>query len=142
MGHYLSDRDLRPDLVLCSTALRARTTWELAARAIGKKTAPESQYSRNLYHAAPSELLFIIQAVSDDVQRLLVVGHNPGMELLARRLAGSGSDDDSLTRLEAKYPTAGLALFRVTAQSWESLEAGTTCLEGFTIPDDLAQAAG
>lgn len=139
MGEYLVAKDLLPDLVLCSTAKRARTTWTLAARAFGDQ-APKCAYNRELYHAAPSDLLFCVQAAADSVQWLLVVGHNPGIELLAQRLSGPGSDEDAFEHMTAKYPTAGLAHFSVAAPSWSNLEPEACSLEAFVIPNDFMEA--
>lgn len=138
MGQYLVESALIPDLVLCSTALRARATWDLAARAFGKQ-APPAAFSRDLYHAAPSELLLRIQMVEDEVQRLLLVGHNPGMELLAQRLMGTDPDEDAIENMEIKYPTAGLACFQVTMASWENLQPDGTRLVTFITPAELEQ---
>ncbi len=140
MGRFLVEEALVPDMVLCSTAIRARTTWDLATKAFGGK-APKTNYSRDLYHAAPSELLYRIQEVNDDVGRLLLVGHNPGMELLAQRLAGPESDVDEFERMQEKFPTAALALFEVTARSWRNLQPDLASLIAFTAPTDLQVAA-
>ncbi len=134
IGRYLVQQGLQPDLVLCSTALRTRETWDLVAETLGQ-APPPCELHGDLYEAEPSKILRTIRRVPATVRRLLVVGHNPGMELLARSLADARSERVALARLQAKYPTAGLALFDLGAAGWGSLEKAR--LVSFTIPADL-----
>ncbi len=140
IGQYLKDRGLLPDLILCSTSARTRETLDLAARNWNDE-APPCKYLRDLYHAAPSELLYSIQDVPDEVRRLLIVGHNPGLELLAGQLAGKKSDSRMLGRMREKFPTAALAVFGVPLRRWKSLAAGTARMDAFTLPTDLQTTA-
>ena len=67
---------------------------------------------------------------------MLLVAHNPGMEHLAAQLAGSG-EVVALARMEAKFPTAALAVFSFETDDWRSLSAGSGRLEAFVVPRDL-----
>ncbi|MBC6404583.1 MAG: histidine phosphatase family protein [Rhodospirillales bacterium] len=136
MGRYLARSNLRPDLVLCSTANRARTTWRLVAKALGGPEVPVKE-DRALYHAAPSELMEQVRNAPDEARRIVLVGHNPGMESLAQHLAGDRSDEDKLMQLQDKYPTAGLALFQVDAPSWAGVIAKNCTLIDFVTPREL-----
>ena len=133
IGFHLRDRQLLPDLVLCSTARRARETYDLVVAAVG---GAEIQFEQALYLAAPATLLRLVQAVPPSVERLLVVGHNPGMEQFAMQLAGGG-DVAALDRLRAKFPTAGLAIVTFPVDSWTEIAPGTGQLESFVTPRDL-----
>ena len=62
--------------------------------------------------ASPSDLLEIIRAKGAKARRLLVLGHNPGLEEIASWLVAPNSDENALSRLKEKFPTAGLARFR------------------------------
>ena len=136
MGRYLAGSNLRPDLVLCSTANRARTTWRLVAKALGGPEVPVKE-DRALYHAAPSDLMEQVRNAPDEARRIVLVGHNPGMEIFARQLAGDRSDEDKLMQLQDKYPTAGLALFQVDAPSWAGVIAKNCTLIDFVTPREL-----
>jgi phosphohistidine phosphatase len=68
---------------------------------------------------------------------VLFVGHNPGLERFAVRLAGGGNGK-SLDRLKRKYPTAALAEFRFEAERWGDIAEGAGCLVRFVRPKDLA----
>ncbi len=137
MGRHLADSDLIPDLTLCSTAVRARSTWELAAKA-QFEMRPDCEYTRDLYHATPSDLIRRICEVPNTVGRLLIVGHNPSLELLAHGLAGPSSDEALVIRMQEKYPTAGLAVFEVAAQTWKGMTPEASRLIAFDTPASLA----
>ena len=139
MGTYLRKQGLVPDLALCSAAQRAVETWALAGAALSKSDSPQvtTRHLRSLYLAPPSRILSVLQRLSDDVQSVIVIGHNPGTEHLAQRLAGPGSDAKALDRLELKYPTAGLAELRFQVARWSEVAPGGGKLVRFVIPKDL-----
>ena len=127
----------RPDLVLCSPARRAVETWEGIAPALAPETvftvAPE------LYGASGGELLRRLQAVPDEVERLMLIGHNPGMGDLAVGLARHG-DPDLLRRLDAKFPTGALATVAVEGP-WSGLRWAASTLLDYVVPRSLADGA-
>jgi phosphohistidine phosphatase len=135
MGRLIRDLDLAPDQVLCSTARRAVHTWELSAAALG--TAPPVRFDERLYLAAPEQMIAIARKLGGDARRLLLVGHDPGMHRLAVRLAGSG-DARLRDRLAAKFPTAGLARYRLDLARWADFRGAPGELLGFWRPRDLA----
>jgi phosphohistidine phosphatase len=127
-------REPRPDLVLCSDALRTRQTWEHIARAYGKDLPPVS-LEAGLYLATARALVERIEALEDGVARLLVIGHNPGLHELALALARHGPRHDR-SRLAAKFPTAGLATFRL-AGPWHAISHAQIALASYVVPSDL-----
>ena len=133
IGGHLRDRQLLPDLVLCSTARRARETYDLVVPAVGGAAI---QFEQALYLAAPATLLRLVQATPPGVERLLVVGHNPGLQQFAAQLAATG-DAAALDRLRAKFPTAGLAILTFPVDRWSEIQPGTAELESFVAPRDL-----
>src|SRR5689334_16797430 len=79
MGRLLREEGLIPDLALCSTAVRARRTWELAEAGLGRGQV-KVDYRRQLYLASPERLLALVRSLDDPgVGRLLLIGHNPDM---------------------------------------------------------------
>jgi phosphohistidine phosphatase len=135
MAAALAERGWRPDLVLCSAALRTQQTWELSAPALGE--VPEVRVQRSLYLASPSQILRQIHRTAGDVGSLMVIGHNPGMESLAARLASRSEATPELERLRDKFPTAAVAAFAVEADAWSQLAPETCRLEAFLRPRDL-----
>lgn len=132
MGAYMADEGLHPDLVLVSPARRARETWDLVAPALGEV---ETRSEPRIYEA-PAERLLQVVREAGRARGLMLVGHNPGFEDLARRLVGHG-DRYAYARLAQKYPTAGLAVIDFPAQTWaEAAERGGR-LDRFVTPAGL-----
>ena len=134
MGSFMAARRLTPDLVLCSSAERARQTLKLVRPAF--RTAPEVVCEEALYLAAPRALLKRIQQVGDEVRHLMLVGHNPGLQELALELAGAGPAA-ALDALTEKLPTAGLVVLTFDAGSWQEVKRGSGRLEAFMSPRRL-----
>lgn len=88
-GWALAETDSLPDLAVCSTAVRARRTWELASAQWG--TPPPVRYDARVYAADVPELLDVVRATPDHVRTLLLVGHNPGLEELVLDLVATPS---------------------------------------------------
>lgn len=113
MGRLLADEGLTPDLIITSSAERALTTAELAA--LGSGYEAELIVSRQLYHADPEDYLALLRANGGAAERVLVVGHNPGIESLV----------EDLTGMYQRMPTAALALVRLPIESWAELSGET-----------------
>ncbi|MBB5926186.1 SixA phosphatase family protein [Streptomyces echinatus] len=120
-----------PDLALCSTAVRARRTWELVSAEWA--TPPPVHYDRRLYAADVGDLLEVVHEVPADVRTLLLIGHNPGLEELVRALAADGLDD-TLDRLREKFPTSAIAVLTWHGTGWPALAPGAALLTSFTVP--------
>jgi phosphohistidine phosphatase len=119
IGGWIGRHPPFPDSVLVSPATRSHQTWEIVREAM-KDRAPKPQVELvpELYGADPSQLLQIIRAASaSDPQRLMVVGHNPGMHELALALSGSG-DAAGRKALADNLPTSGLAVFDFSVDDW------------------------
>lgn len=134
MGRLIAEQGLAPDRVLCSTAIRARRTWELASASLPGQ--PELLHRRDLYLAPSGRLLDIVRAHGGDARRLMLVGHNPGLHDLAQRLAGEG-DPKLRRKLAEKLPTAALVHLAFKAGDWRTLAPGSGRLLGFWRPRDL-----
>ncbi|MEO1192170.1 MAG: histidine phosphatase family protein [Pseudomonadota bacterium] len=136
MGIYLLEKDLLPDLVLCSTALRTQETWQRLDKAVGSMSV-DIRMDRRLYHATPRDILLVVSKAPESAKRVMVIGHNPGLEQLAMQLSGSRSDGASLADMQVKYPTGALACFQVDASGWTSIGEHNCRLTSFTVPAKL-----
>ena len=132
VGAALAADGMVPDLVLCSSSVRTRQTWELARAALG--STPDVRFEEGIYFAGARDLLEIVQAVSDDVRTLLVVGHEPTMSHVAAGLAGPDSDPTTLARVRVGVPTASWSLLTV-GTAWHELTSGGATLERLTLPE-------
>ena len=123
-----------PDLVLCSTAVRTRETLDGVLSEL--KVDPAIEFEEELYLAAPSEMLDLVRAVSDTVESVLLVSHNPGTGMLAAALSGDGPPQ-SIHLMRAKFPTAGLAIIELSVDRWKDVVSGCGSLREFVRPRDL-----
>lgn len=136
---WVADAGLRPDVVLCSPALRTRQTWDIVAPFLDGP--PEAHYPRSIYEAPWVRLLKVLRDLPETAGTAMLIGHNPGMEDLACRLARGDSDADALARLRRKFPTAALAVFECSEGAWADLGTGAARLTAFVRPKDLARVA-
>ncbi len=114
-----------PELVLCSTARRAVDTWSLARP--GLHAEVEVAFENRLYTFDEEELLERARELDDHLGSVLMVGHNPAMEMLLLDLTGEDV---------GKFPTAALATLAFDG-SWRTLAAGGARLESFIRPREL-----
>jgi len=134
VGGYLAGRTPAPELVLCSSAVRARET--LMRILADLPVRPEVRIESELYGVGPAGLLRIIGAVSPSIRSLLVVGHNPTLGDLAVQLAGSGPPK-ALRRIARKFPTAALAELRFDCGGWDEIAFGRGELIAYSTPKRL-----
>ena len=113
IGRHLHKQGIEPELVLCSSATRARETLERLGLQ-GAEIEPE------LYGAGAVALLARLREVPTDVASVMLIGHNPGMQELALLLARA---EPHVRELEVKFPTAALATLAI--RGWRTLGAGT-----------------
>lgn len=135
MAVHLSQTAPRPGLILCSTAMRTRQTLAPLVKALGPP-APPISLEKELYLASEDSLLGRLQAVSADVETVLLIGHNDGIGQLAGTLAGRGPEP-ALSQLREKYPTGALARLEVADGAWGDLAPGACTLISFVRPRDL-----
>ena len=121
-GRWLAEHGLVPDCVLCSPARRTRETLEAVLAAVGYV---DQRLDEGIYEATPGALAAIADA-HRDTERLLLVGHNPGLEQLAA-LMHSGQSGDY-----RGMPPAGIAVLTVPAGV--PLEPGAAQLSAFWWP--------
>lgn len=132
MGRAIRELNLKPDLVLCSGAVRTRATVALVLLELGPP-APEVRYEDGLYLATPKVMISHIRKIEPAVKNLLVVGHNPGMHALALELSGAARRED-MAELATKFPTAALASMTFDLDSWRDVKAGLGHLVVFLTP--------
>ncbi len=122
---------LVPHRVLCSSAVRATSTWELLSRAVGDQMPVEIR--DELYETSPDRLLELIRALPEDESSVLLIGHNPTFEDLALALAGDGNAE-ALDELDRKYPTGALAVLDFSTDRWGEVREGRGFLRAFIRP--------
>lgn len=138
IGAYLATNKLIPEFVLCSPSVRTRETARLAFSEVGARVWPEIQYDDSLYLASMRTLLARIQEVPSTIRHLMLIGHNPGLHMLAIDLIGEG-DPAALNALAEKLPTAALVVIVFDVRDWADLKSGTGRLSRFITPRMLGE---
>jgi phosphohistidine phosphatase len=128
---HMREQGVEPELVLCSTARRARETLERVEPALGSYAV---RIERQLYGAGSDALLDRLRAVPDEVGSVMLIGHNPGLQQLALDLAEPAAE---VQELQEKFPTAALVTLAFPAGTWRLIEPGSGELVGFVRPRDL-----
>jgi len=134
IGRELKQRSLEFDLVLSSPAARTRQTIDGLKEEYN--LAPPVEFDPRLYGASERILLEIVRGLGDKVRAPLIVGHNPGLELL---VAGLTRDDAKglRRRIAGKFPTAALAIVELPAKRWAEVEPGSGELVDLMLPREL-----
>ena len=135
VAKFMRHEKLRPQLVLCSDAMRTRATLALLIAELGPPT-PQIVYENALYLASPETIRAAIAQIDTGETHVLVVGHNPGLHALALELVGEG-DRKMLGILAREFPTGALAVFSFDIASWKDLKGASGHLEHFTTPRRL-----
>jgi phosphohistidine phosphatase len=124
------------DLVLASPARRVVETLEEVEAAFGPLNAC---FEKRIYLASTEALLEIVQNARDSAARLLLIGHNPGLERLTLLLTRAGA---LRQEVELKYPTGTLAEIALPVEHWRDVEGGRGTLERLIRPRDLDPELG
>jgi phosphohistidine phosphatase len=136
MRHRMHSDGLIPDMVLVSTARRTQETLEALQP---WPVPPIVESTKSLYLAPASRMLALLRHVNVSARRVLLIGHNPGLQDLAMRLVGgnaTGPGSELAQKLANAYPTAALAQFDVECP-WSEIAEGSGKLRQFIIPRDL-----
>ncbi|GAD11482.1 phosphohistidine phosphatase sixa [Gluconobacter frateurii NBRC 103465] len=112
----------RPLQLLCSPARRTRETAAGVLSALPETVTPELE--NGLYAADLNTLYGFIHDISDHVQTLLLIGHNPAIGALAYNLAGTAVQNDAFAALRHGYPPAMLTVFQ-TQEDWINIRPST-----------------
>jgi len=131
IARWAGKHHVRPQLVVSSSAVRARETLQGVLPGLGQ---PEVWTEIALYGASADVLLARVRALPDEAEEAMLVGHNPGLADLVVLLAEPG---DLRERAEAKVPTGALATLEADIASWSELEPGGARLVEFVVPREL-----
>lgn len=122
MGAWLGGSGETPDLVVTSSAVRARAT---AERAIDAGGVPlELKEEPGIYEASARELLEIVRALPEACESVMLVGHEPGMSSLIGLLTGASS----------RFPTAAVARIDLETETWAGVAPDLGTLIWLQLP--------
>jgi phosphohistidine phosphatase len=115
----------KPDLILCSPSVRTTDTAHYFAEAFGMDPETSIECRDNIYEAHASELYDMIKALPDDIDDILIIGHNPSLTNLANRFEGPFFDN---------IPTCGIVWIDARVDSWQDISDGNCHVSHFYFP--------
>jgi phosphohistidine phosphatase len=132
MAKHLGRKGIAPELVLCSPSTRTRQTLKRIGPGLGKNA--DVRIEPELYAAPARDLLEVLHKVPDEVESVMLIGHNPGIQDIALSLDSGGA---ASRRGRSKFPTAALATLELNA-TWRELEPGSAELVSLVKPKELS----
>ncbi len=135
MGRHMRSIGLSPDKVLCSTAVRTRETANLALAEVGARDLP-IVYDAAIYEASAPALMERLRRLEPEIDHLLMIGHNPGLQDLILSLTGERLEGPYAT-IADKLPTGALVVVDLTIDDWSQVGRGCGTVRHFATPRQL-----
>lgn len=127
MGEYLSKQGIKPDLILSSPALRAKTTAITLAEKLSYPIESIS-YLPSLYESDVNTILAIIRTISENIETLFIVAHNPEVTECINFITNAEIDN---------VPTCGVAAIRLNENSWDRVGSNSAELISLDTPKKI-----
>ena len=140
MGRQAKALGITAPAVVASPAMRVVQTLEHFLVGCGSDARPE--WDRRIYLASAATLLDLLQELPDTHDRVLLAGHNPGLEDLVLMLVPDQGGDPLRDQVELKFPTASVAEMTFDTDRWEGVAPGTATLTRFVRPRDVDPTLG
>ncbi|MCU0953966.1 MAG: histidine phosphatase family protein [Hyphomicrobium sp.] len=137
IGAEIARLGFAPDLVLCSTAKRARMTLDLVARPM-KLPSKAVRHEDELYMASARQLLDRIRQIPDDAKSAMIVGHNPGFHELNVALIGDLAAEAERAA-KSKFPTCTFAVYTFDTDHWRDVGPRRGRVVHFVTPRRLSE---
>jgi len=126
MGHLLNQEDIIPDIILCSTAKRARETIDYLLESL--EFEGQAQYYDDLYHADTQVYFDLLQTLPSDIRVAMIVGHNPTMSHFISVVCNQYDP----------MPTAAIAQIKFDIDDWSGVDYEAPCtLKNIWRPREL-----
>ena len=131
---WMKRHDIKPDLLLLSGAQRTKESWKLL-RQDGIK-AGQKRVMQRLYHASSAEIFKLLREIDDPVKSVMILGHNPGLQIFLKALVSSQRDGAGGS-FYRKFPTAAVAHVQIDASDWSDVAPLGGRLYRYTTPKSL-----
>lgn len=140
VGRHMRKLGLEFDTVVSSPAVRCVDTLDGVWDGYGRTLHPH--WDRRIYLASCVTLLDVVHDQPDTTERVLMCGHNPGLEDLILMLVPDNAEDGLRDGVEEKFPTASIAEMTFDVANWAEVASGKGHLTRFIRPRDLDAALG
>jgi phosphohistidine phosphatase len=136
LGVFMHENGILPDIVLCSPAIRTRQTFHGILESVQVNLR---EYPEELYDASAGQILDWIKGVEERHRTIMVIGHNPGIHMLVRSLAG-------VSMLKAperffSYPPGTFSLFNCHSDKWDTFDTEECEQTLFLTPENYNNSA-
>ena len=125
LSEYIQKHSISFDLVLSSPSERTQSTLDLVMSSLDP--IPSRNLKECIYHASAASLIQLITEQDDEINNLLIIGHNPGLHILTETLT-----NESIV----KFPTCAFAKI-TNFNHWKDVDAGILTLESVITPKEL-----
>ncbi|MBD3729671.1 MAG: histidine phosphatase family protein [Sphingomonadales bacterium] len=136
IGRHIRDHGIKWDKVIASPAERVKATLEIGLPEL------DVTWDKQLYLASPQTILDILREEGGDADRVLVSGHNPGLQELLFALIPPANENDLFHEAVRKFPTAAYAVVELDIDDWHDLSGDCGKLVHFARPRDLDPELG
>ena len=130
LAHWIQENDIRPELILCSSALRATETLAKVEHALG---SPRIVVADSFYAASADALKHRLSQLSPTLHDVLLIGHNPGLADVCQMLAQPSQEKE---RIAEKLPTGAFVTLE-TRVDWADLGPGCATIVHLVLPREL-----
>ncbi len=124
MGQRLKSKGILPDLLISSTAKRAKSTAKQISKKIGY-SENDIEWTSDLYHANENSIVDLVRNQDDNHDTIMIFGHNPGFTDCLNLLSGAGIYN---------IPTCGVAVIDLDVKSWREVAPGRGSLIFYDYP--------
>ena len=131
IGEHIRTHGIAWDKLVASPAKRVKDTLEEARLGV------EPEWDERLYLAPTEVICDIVRETPDEVDALLLAGHNPGLGDMVFELVAPRNENALFDEAKAKFPTAAFAVFELDIDDWSELREGCGTLVHFARPRDL-----
>jgi phosphohistidine phosphatase len=127
MGHFLKDKNIRPDIIISSPAIRASVTTKIISKILAYPLN-RVKYTDDIYESDITSLLKVVQSVKDKYKSAMIVGHNPALTNFANLLTNSRIDN---------IPTCGILCANLAINSWLDVAEDCGSIDFFKFPKNI-----
>ena len=136
VAKHIHSLGFKPELTLCSSAVRCKETLELVIPYFSEKMA--TRYLDNLYLAPEKTILKMIKSIELPIDQMLVIGHNPGLSDLSQSLTYSSSKKSNYFETD-KFPTSAASIFEMNIKNWLDFKLSESKIIDFVTPRTLME---
>lgn len=134
MAHWLLDQGVKPDVIVCSPALRTRETLAHIEPVIGEQATTVMEPT--LYLASSKTLIDVAGELDDQFETAILLAHNPGLHDAALRVLNATSRRAS-GEMQAHFPTCACAIISLPIDSWQNIRSEIGDLRAYMFPKGL-----